>query len=384
MRSTNELELKLEKATEALFERGQIAKWKIISPVERFLAKWADKWWSLRKLYVAYYRIFDRAYYEGGLNSIERTIAHFKPDISLKEKQELIVDMVYSLHRFGAMFTEYFLFDFPSLNTKGRQNFVTDKLRYSYCEIFNGHEALDLFDYKEKTYERYKEYYGRSVVYVSEECDLNEIIEFTSLQRDFILKPSKSSSGRGIEIVNSNEFASDQELHSYILAKSPCILEGVIKNHDLLSEIYDKALSTVRIPTIVTSKGPEIFASYIRFGKGGSVIDNVGSGGIVAVLDIHTGIVVTPAFDKEGNSYLTHPDSNKKIIGFQVPRWEEATKLAKQLSLVDTRNRYVGWDLAYTQKGWIMIEGNARGEFYAQQFPDRIGKKKWLDNLVLK
>ena len=384
MNLNNGLDIELDKATEALFKRGQIARWKIISPVERFLAKRADKWLFFKNLYVAYYRIFDREYYNGGLKSIEKTIAYFRPNISPKKKKEVTVDMVYSLHRFGAMFTEYFLFEFPSLNTNGRHAFVTDKLRYSYCEILNGHEALNLFDYKEKTHEKYREYYGRRVVYVAKDSDASEIADFTSLHRNVILKTSKSSCGRGVEIVNCDEFKSGNELLNYIRAKAPCILEEVIQNHDTLREFYDMALSTVRIATVVTSEGPEIFASNIRFGKGGSVIDNVGVGGIGAVVDIHSGIVVTPAFDKGGNKYLVHPDSHKTIIGFQIPEWNEAKKLAKQLGLIDTRNRYVGWDLAYSPKGWLMIEGNARGEFYGLQSPDKTGKKKWLEELVMK
>ena len=40
--------------------------------------------------------------------------------------------------------------------------------------------------------------------------------------------------------------------------------------------------------------------------------------------------------------------------------------MAKELATVVKGNHYAGWDLALTENGWIMIEGNARGQFVWQ------------------
>lgn len=42
--------------------------------------------------------------------------------------------MVYSLHRFGCMFDEYFMFDFEHLTAAGRETFITDKKRWEYYD----------------------------------------------------------------------------------------------------------------------------------------------------------------------------------------------------------------------------------------------------------
>lgn len=44
----------------------------------------------------------------------------------------------------------------------------------------------------------------------------------------------------------------------------------------------------------------------------------------------------------------------------------DLVKIAKELALIVKGNRYSGWDLALTDKGWVMIEGNARGQFVWQ------------------
>ena len=46
-----------------------------------------------------------------------------------------------------------------------------------------------------------------------------------------------------------------------------------------------------------------------------------------------------------------------------------AIELARQIP----SNRYAGWDLALTKNGWLMIEGNARGQFVGWQIPMQKG-----------
>ncbi len=378
------VENQIREATKSLFRTKQIARWKLDNGFERWLSYRADgsRYW--KKLYVLYYRLFDNKYYKGGLNAINREIQFFRGDILEKDKRELRDDMVYSLHRFGALFTEYFLFNFPHLNAVGRNAFITDKLRYVYCEILNPKDNIHLFDNKHETYNLFKKYYGREVLLISDENDFEKFCDFIKRNPTFIKKPVTSAKGIGVEVLNVNKYESDVKLFEYLMPKGPFLLEQKVSNHHKIKHIYPNALNTIRIPTVRTGKGTEIFACGIRFGRGGNVVDNVGSGGIVAVIDNDSGIVETPGFDKKGNKHLVHPDTDELIIGFKVPMWESAKKLAKELSEVVPSNRYVGWDLALTENGWIMLEGNARGEFYGRQFPDRIGKKDWLESLIIK
>ena len=105
-----------------------IAGWKIDSPIERALSKAADKGGFWRYLYVNYYKLFDREYYQKGLKFIDKNIRTFVGPVSEEQRQEYVYDMVYSLHRFGCMFDEYFMYNFPQLNVAGRESFITDKI----------------------------------------------------------------------------------------------------------------------------------------------------------------------------------------------------------------------------------------------------------------
>lgn len=95
-------------------------------------------------------------------------------------------------------------------------------------------------------------------------------------------------------------------------------------------------------------------------------MDNASSGGIIVPVDAETGICVKEGVDERGNHYVLHPNTGVALPGFRVPRWEEAVSLAKELAHVVKGNHYVGWDLALTEEGWVMVEGNPRGQFIMQ------------------
>ena len=70
------------------------------------------------------------------------------------------------------------------------------------------------------------------------------------------------------------------------------------------------------------------------------------------------------------------------IVGFKIPEWEKALELAKALSRVVPEWYFAGWDLAYTDKGWVMVEANSRGQFVCFQTSTQIGFRKELEKTL--
>ncbi len=82
-------------------------------------------------------------------------------------------------------------------------------------------------------------------------------------------------------------------------------------------------------------------------------------GGILAYIDVETGVVCSPASDKAGKEYLFHPDSHKQIIGYRIPGWENYKNFALRLAGKYPTMRYVGWDIIMDAEGqYVVIEGN--------------------------
>ena len=83
-----------------------------------------------------------------------------------------------------------------------------------------------------------------------------------------------------------------------------------------------------------------------------------------------------------GIHYTEHPETHYKLIGYQMPRWDEAKELAKELARVMPDNHYCGWDLALTDNGWVLQEANDRGEFVGFQLPTQKGFRKELMSIL--
>lgn len=50
--------------------------------------------------------------------------------------------------------------------------------------------------------------------------------------------------------------------------------------------------------------------------------------------------------------------NKKKIVGFEIPKYKEVIDFVKELGVVVPKVRYVGWDIAITNNGPVVVEGN--------------------------
>lgn len=91
---------------------------------------------------------------------------------------------------------------------------------------------------------------------------------------------------------------------------------------------------------------------------------------------------MTRIYDELGNRYVVHPDTKKPTVGFSIPQWEMAVDLSLKLSPVVPGSVYIGWDLALTDKGWVMVEGNSRGRFICFHMVIQNGFRKELEGLL--
>lgn len=343
-----------------------IAQWKIDHPIERFLAHAADQSKLGKHLYVNFYRIFDKAYFNKGLKFIETNVRTFVGEVSDNQMHSYVYDMVYSLHRFGCMFDEYFFYDYPKLNVRGREAFITDKIRWDYYSRMNMDENKKLFNNKRTAYELFGSYYKRELIEINSDDDLGKFLEFAKRHDHFIVKPIDGSGGKGIFITSLEADSSIEALFSRIRENGDVVLEELICQSDTMAVLHPASLNTVRVPTLKLKDRVVIFHPFLRMGCGDSVVDNAASGGVFVAVDADTGICCTEGVDELGGRYICHPNTRVTLPGFQIPCWDEAKALVTELAGVVEGNHYVGWDLALTDNGWVMVEGNPRGQFVVQ------------------
>ena len=78
---------------------------------------------------------------------------------------------------------------------------------------------------------------------------------------------------------------------------------------------------------------------------------------------------------------MRHPDSGVFFPGYQLPDWEQALETVSACMQFVPEVKYTGWNLAHTQNGWVVVEGNLRGQFVGQM-PLRKGCTKEIEAIL--
>lgn len=84
-------------------------------------------------------------------------------------------------------------------------------------------------------------------------------------------------------------------------------------------------------------------------------------------IDTKTGVLSSDGVEEHGIRFETHPDSGIRFKGYQLPKWDKMISMCIETSSMVPEVRWIGWDMAYTDKGWITVEGNALAEVIGPQ-----------------
>lgn len=94
---------------------------------------------------------------------------------------------------------------------------------------------------------------------------------------------------------------------------------------------------------------------------------------IFALVNLETGVVFSEGCDNEGRRYKNHPQTGKNIKGFTIPNWNRVIDTVKRAAAEIPEIGYIGWDIAVTENGAVLIEGNNDPGYTAYQLPKLTG-----------
>lgn len=306
------------------------------------------------------------------------------PELSSEERAKIVKDMMHEAKKYNVCFDEYVMYHFEKRDEADRRLFIPTRERALYCERLNRPENQMIFDDKGKTYEVFKKYFKRDLTEVVgwSEKSVSEFGKFVDKHPRFIIKPFNGGNGRGIKIVDVKEAGSFESLCQQLKKEYPdgFVAEELIIQCKELADVHPESVNTMRIFTVLFDDRVEFLPFAWRVGRGSSCVDNGGSGGIFCALN-DEGVVVSTS-DEKGRFYDVHPDTKHPLVGFKVPRLEEAKALCAELAKVVPTNRYCGWDIALTDDGWVMQEGNWQGGIVAFQCPMQKGYRKEMDAIM--
>ena len=270
----------------------------------------------------------------------------------------ILADMVYCGFRYQAGYMDYALFEMHNKNSAQRSSILTRGRNNAYVALLNSREDSRVFDDKVEFHKLFREFTRRDFIWL-EKAGIGDFAAFAAKHPRFVAKPPDGTHGDGVEIIEAADIGSELEgLYRRLLAGRQRLCEELVIQHQTMAALNSGAVNTVRIVTILKDGHTHIVTAMLRIGGAGRQVDNFNNGGMVVPVEIETGTVAFPAMEKSGRVYTSHPASGTAIVGFQVPLWQECLALVRRAAEVVPSVRYVGWDVAVTPKGPLIIEGN--------------------------
>ncbi|GAA3771276.1 hypothetical protein GCM10022240_24300 [Microbacterium kribbense] len=265
-------------------------------------------------------------------------------------------DMLFSAAFCDTAFIDYYEADFAALSRRERRTFMTSLIQHHIANRLNDADAAEVFADKRRFHRAFAGFTGREWLDL-EETGPAELEQFAVRHPVLIAKEPISREGHGVFRYRADEVTDWAAFHAELVAKGQLLVEEAIVQHPYLAEYCPGTVNTTRLVSYFDGTDVHIVSRVQKFGRG-AVSDQFSWGGFFTMLDRDGRAVGQGHSGKNNTFYPTHPDSGKSIVDFRVPRWDEAVALIDRAARIVPEVPYVGWDIAMTAEGPVLIEGN--------------------------
>lgn len=304
---------------------------------------------------------------------------------SHKSRIFIFFDIIRCSILFGSGYVDYKLFYFEDVKDELKKTYVTRTINNDYFKLFNNREYYKYFNDKDKFLEKFKDFTNRDFINIKIHT-YEEYLEFVKKHSSFMAKPVDQSGGYGVEKIKTDKNTDLKALYDVFMEHKQYLLEELVEQVDFMNKLYPCAVNTIRLVTVRYKEKTHIVCSVIRIGNNGNAVDNFHSEGMFSTLD-ENGIINKPAMDRSTNLFTVHPYTNTPILGFKVENYDELIEFVTKASEVVPEVGYVGWDVAISTKGPVLIEGNHLPGYDVYQSKihlndDGTGKKPVFDKII--
>lgn len=287
-----------------------------------------------------------------------------------RDRHEVEKEMLYAKYTYGLRVGYFKKYDWDLLTDEEKSRMLLRPHSELMSNKYQLPDAdIEFLDSKERFYTAFPDVIGRKWFHYDVDMSEKEfkkgLASFDSAE--IIIKPEVSSGGKGILKAGISQGA--HEIWNMILEAAKedenlrCgVVEECLLQHEEMKKLCPDSINTVRLVTLYWCGKYKLLYAACRMGAGdGKPVDNVSQGGLAIGVDAESGVFNTVAADKDGEPVAVHPGSGIELKGFQIPYWKEILALVKNSSIkiFETAGLgYVGWDVAVTPNGPVIVEGN--------------------------
>ena len=224
--------------------------------------------------------------------------------------------------------------------------------------------------------------------YKDEPVSEEEAVTRCNNMNEVIIKPSRKSKGKDIQLFSVNEGITDLEGKTirqlFKEYAKDFMIQKKVRQHKDMSALNPSSLNTLRILSYRSDMEVLIIYSVVRIGRLNQVIDNQSAGGLSTTISPE-GKLGKFSFGAVGSDRIEVTDTGIKLEGYQIPSFDKAIEFVKRLHFKLPFFNIIGWDVAIEENGEpILVEYNT-GPGLSQsafgsgmgEYTERIIKELW-------
>ena len=186
----------------------------------------------------------------------------------------------------------------------------------------------------------------------------------------FYAKPIAEASGFGVfsgELIDGNVLLRNKDvldveslIDQISLHDKDYIITEKIEPHSSLKYLLCGAANSLRILCMRGDRGKAFTAAAVLrvASRCSDDTDNFSAGGLSFYVDVPSGEVGIGR-DNRLQQHTHHPETERKLTETQIPLFSDAIGLCKRAMDHHPSLKYVGWDVIVSERGPVIIEGNA-------------------------
>lgn len=298
------------------------------------------------------------------------------------KKAKVYFDFFLNAATRGIGYVDYLKGNYINLSNEEKKNFLTKRNYVRLVKYLNKRGYQMIFHDKVVFNRIFKDYIGRDFIDIRE-VGYKGFKKFVSGKENVFAKKHNSFGGDGVKKVN---LAGEdlKVLFNQLYNNKQYLIEDTLIQNEYLDWINPKAVNNVRLVTLLKDGEACVVFKTLRINAGGEEV--ISCHDIYMTLD-DEGNILGNVVDDECNIYKKHPVTGFKFKGAKIPHMDKALELVKSAAKLVPEMRWIGWDVAITEDGAAIIEGNNYPSFGLHQFyllndGEEVGKYKRIKEIL--
>lgn len=292
----------------------------------------------------------------------------------------LVGDTAWCVLRYGMALSDYLNYELYRRTAAERREYVSTRTENEMYELVSPSRYKKRYTIKQNFLREFRDYTRRDCI-VPGEDSFEAFCAFLDNNPQFMCKPYDGLGGQGVEKVSTDSI-SDRRAYFDRCVEQRLFLEQLVQQHPDMNVLCPASVNTLRVMTFNDHGKSEILWLGLRVGNGVNAVDNFHANGMGVAVDMDTGCLKGNAIDKDGKEFACHPTTGVRFDGFQLPCFEQVKELVLRGALESDKILVVGWDIAITPDGPVVIEANRRPGYDLVQMVDGRGRMDIVRSLM--